>query len=445
MYRGVQSALVAALVAALVGCGGGGGTDSASAPAPELQLTVEIAGVAATPDVSGKYIVRPGQSVVVRPSESAAWAGGNMGTGVTRTDVDTSTSRWVSRFDNPGALMAGAYQLTATASDGRTKGVDFTVQTGDYRNGDYTVFAANGTRQTLSIDYDAGTYTMTDGVGITATGTLTAPVAPAQDWTFQSSRIGGANTSTLRDLRDSIAGAFPFSVPFAGAGTYAPYPFVATRAFVLTQSRLDGAYDRAGIEHAVGGSNSTITQIGISAGGTVLKLCNDNGIYRIQNCPPASVVTNTVEADPAVPGMWLLKDPGTGVVQGRFAVAMVDGEKVYLSAGLSPSGASQLLRIGVPAGTPATTFTSAGWSTDGTLDATNATSTNYDMTMAAAGVGTLNLTRLGGTGSPGILVYSDPLPVPAQTYFTMRSQRLELLIGARNSVQAGFLHVGIVD
>lgn len=446
MLRSVKSASAAALVMVLLGCGGGGGGSGGSTstpPPPEFALTVEIAGIAATPDLSGKYAVRPGQSVVVKSNESASWLGTDSGSGVTRTNVDTGTSRWVSRFENPSALLSGAYKLTASASGGRTKTVDFLVQTGDYRNGDYTVFAANGSRQKLSIDFDAATYTMTDAVGITASGTLTAPVAPAKDWTVQSSRIGGVNTSSLRSVRDSIVGGFPFAVPFGPPATYAAYPFVATRAFVLTQSRLDGIYDRAYIQHlAGGGRQSAISQFAISGGGSVIRFCTDAILYKVANCPPASLVTLNVAPDTEA-GVWQMRVPSTGVSQGRFSVAEVEGEKIYLSAGTSAADGSQVLTIGVPTAPGATTFTSTGWSTSGTLDVTNATSTKYEMSMTDAGLQLLDLTLGGAGGQTSIGIY--PATEAPNTFFTMRSTRIELLIGARSSAQAGFLHVGIVD
>ena len=451
MLRSVKSAFAAALVMVLLGCGGGGagggGDSGGGSPAPTVPpgfaLTVEIAGIPATPDLAGKYAVRPGQSVVVKANEAASWVGSDSGSGVTRTDVDTSTSRWVSRFENPSALLSGGYKLTASASGGRTKTVDFLVQTGDYRNGDYTVFAANGSRQTLSIDFDTATYTMTDAVGITASGTLTAPVAPAKDWVVQSSRIVGTNTSSLRSVRDSIVGGFPFAVPFAAPATYAAYPFVATRAFVLTQSRLDGIYDRAYIQHlAGGGRQSAISQFAISGSGTVIRFCTDAIIYQVAHCPPASLLTLNIEPD-AQAGMWQMKDPSTGTSQGRFSVAEVEGEKIYLSAGTSPGDGSQVLTIGVPTAPGATTFTSSGWSTQGTLDVTNATSTKYEMSMADAGLQLLDLTLGGWAPQRSIGIYSAT--EAPNTFFTMRSTRIELLIGARSSAQAGFLHVGIVD
>jgi hypothetical protein len=444
MLRSVKSAFAAALVMGLLGCGGGGGDSPApTAPPPEFALTVEVAGTAATPDLAGKYTVRPGQSVVVKSNDAASWAGSDSGSGVTRTDVETGTSRWVSRFKNPSAVLSGAYKLTASASGGRTKTVDFLVQPRDSRSGDYTVFAANGSRQKLSIDYDEAAYTMTDAVGTTTSGTLTAPVAPARNWTVQSSRIVGTNTSSLRSVGDSIVGGFPFAVPFAAPATYAVYPFVATRAFVLTQGSLDGVYDRAYIQHLVGGGRqSAISQFAISGSGTVISFCTDATIYQVAHCPPANLLTFDVEAD-AQAGMWQMKDPVTGTSQGRFSVAEVDGEKIYLSAGTSPGDGSQVLTIGGPTVAGATTFTSTGWSTNGTLDVTNATSTEYKMSMTDAGLQLLDLTLGSWVPQRSIGIYSATQA--PNTFFTMRSTRIELLIGARSSAQAGFLHVGIVD
>jgi hypothetical protein len=161
----------------------------------ELKLTVEIAGSAATPDGAGKYTVAPGQLVVVKASDSSAWLGSAQATGVTRTDVDTSATQWTSRFANPGATD-GSYKLVASASGDRSKELNFVVQTGDYRNGDYMVFAANGSRQTFSVDFDKATYSMTDAAGDKTSGTLTKPAVAGQAWGVLNSRIIGPNTSS---------------------------------------------------------------------------------------------------------------------------------------------------------------------------------------------------------------------------------------------------------
>ncbi|MDQ0045133.1 hypothetical protein [Variovorax boronicumulans] len=408
-----------------------------------MKLTVEIAGSAATPDGAGKYTVLPGQQVVVKASDSAAWLGSAQGTGVTRTDVDTTATQWISRFANSGATD-GSFKLVASASSDRSKELNFVVRTGDYRNGDYMVFAANGSRQTLSVDFDKKTYDVTDAAGDKTSGML-VPSPPSTDaGTFQSSRNGIPNISSFQSLTDSIVGAFPFAVPFLSPVTYAGVPFVATRAFVVTQAKLDGTYDRARIEVTNAGQGSAIAQIQISGGGTVMKQCTDLHIYRIENCPPASVATSSVEADGAT-GLWTLKDAVTGTLLGRFGIANIDGDKVYLSAGLSPATGGQVLAIGVPAAAGYADFNAGGWATDHTLNISAVSSAPPQYSLSSTGpvlVTTLALSALAADSPTGIRSAVSG----ADKYFAMRSKRLDLLIGEPGKpATQGFLHVGVIQ
>jgi hypothetical protein len=456
MKKSTGTALAAALVLGLAGCGGGGGGGGGSgvpllpivnapppppAPAPpavaELKLTVEIDGSAATPDSSGKYAVAPGQLVAVKASDSAAWLGSAGGSGVTRTDVDTGTAQWISRFANPGATGAGGYKLVANASDNRSVELNFTVGTGDYGNGDYMVFAANGSRQKLHVDFDAKTYSVTDAAGDKTSGTFSMGI---HGWMFTSSRVVGTNNTGFTALKDTFVGAFPFAAAFTTPVSYKTVPFVATRAFVVSPDKLDGTYDRARIEFTGAGAESAIAQIQISGGGTVMKQCNDLQIYRIENCPSGSVTTSVVAAD-AEPGMWTLKDATTGTLLGRFSIANVEGDKVYLSAGVAPITSSQILSVGVPAAASYAAFDSGGWTTAGTTDFSNVTPTQY--TLLSTGpvpTTTLALSALTGSSPTGIRLGVSG----ADSYFAMRSSRIELLIGARSpSPQHGFLHIGV--
>lgn len=455
MKKSTGTALAAALVLGLAGCGGGGGGGGGSgvpllpivnappppAPAPpavaELKLTVEIDGSAATPDSSGKYAVAPGQLVAVKASDSAAWLGSAGGSGVTRTDVDTGTAQWISRFANPGATGAGGYKLVANASDNRSVELNFTVGTGDYANGDYMVFAANGSRQKLHVDFDAKTYSVTDAAGDKTSGTFSLG---GHQWMFTSSRVTGTNTTGFIALKDTFVGAFPFAAAFSAPVSYKTVPFVATRAFVVSPDKLDGTYDRARIELTSTGGESAIAQIQISGGGTVMKQCNDLQIYRIENCPSGSVTTSVVAAD-AEPGMWTLKDPTNGTLLGRFSIANVEGDKVYLSAGVAPVTSSQILSIGVPAASSYAGFDSHGWATNGALNLSNVTPTKYTLLSTNAPMTTdLALVAPSAGSPPGIRIGT----ATPDAYFAMRSSKLELLIGARSpSPQHGFLHIGV--
>ena len=458
MRRSIGTAFTAAMVVGLAGCGGGGGGGGGGVPllpiavapapapapapqtpaAPELKLAVEIGGSAASPDGSGNYVVVPGQLVVVKASDSAAWLGSSQSTGTTRTDVDTTTTQWASRFANSSKSAAGSYKLVANASENRSKELNFTVKTGTYGNGEYMVFAGNGSRQKLSLDLDNATYSLTDAAGDTTSGTMTPLTTPPDaNWQIQSSRMTVTNASSLWISGDSIVGGFPFAKPFSAPVSYAESAFFATRALVLTQSKLDGTYDRARIEVSASGGESAIAQIQISGGGTVMKQCVDQIIYRIELCPTAKLVTSKVEADTEA-GMWRLKDPTDGTLLGKFAIANVEGDKIYLSAGTSPANGNQVLAIGVPAAADFNAFSSQAWSTSGTLDMVIVSPAGYQL---ANPISTLTLSSLGSSSPLGMRAAESG----ADLYFAMRSKRLELLIGGRSpSPKAGFLHMGFV-
>jgi hypothetical protein len=224
--------------------------------------------------------------------------------------------------------------------------------------------------------------------------------------------------------------------------TYAAAPFVATRAFVLNQAKLDGTYDRARIEITSTGRESAIAQIQISSGGTVMKQCTDAVIYRIEKCPAGSVATSSIEADGST-GLWILKDTGSGALLGRFAIADIDGDKTYLSAGVSPATSSQVLAIGVPAAAGYAAFDAGGWATDSTVNISTVTATDYTLsTTGPALVTALTLAPLTADGPTGI----RSATAGADTYFAMRSRSLDLLIGARSQpATQGFLHVGVIQ
>ncbi len=462
MRAHIGTAFAAAVVLGLAGCGGGGGggggggvlpigviptpTPTPTAPAAaELKLTVEIAGSIATPDGSGTYSVLPGQEVVVKSSDSVAWAAsGGGGTATLTNDVDTGATQWVSRFANSSKTNAASYNLVASASEGRTKQVNFAVQTGSYDNGDYMVFAANGSRQKLHIDFDAKTYDVTDAVGDKTSGTFTAN---GTGWVFANSRITGVNNATFLTLKDSFAGGFPFAVPFSSPVAYKNAPFIATRAFVTTQAKLDGTYDRARIEISSTDRDSAIAQIQISGGGTVMKQCVDQNIFRIENCPGASMVTSTVAAD-AEAGMWALKDPTNGSLLGKFAIATVDGEKIYLSAGTSPATAAQVMAIGVPAVATYADFNASGWATDGDINLSTVSPGLYSLSAPAGPVITksLALNAMISDAPAGMRVAVDGA-APSDQYLAMRSSKLDLLIGNRgpSSPTRGYLHLGVIQ
>jgi hypothetical protein len=123
---------------------------------------------------------------------------------------------------------------------------------------------------------------------------------------------------------------------------------------------------------------------------------------------------------------------------GRFAIAQVDGENVYLSAGPAVGGASQIFAIGVPESAGYADFSSTGWSTDATLDTSSVISPQYTLSATV-----LTLAGPGGPDNPSGIRSAT---AGADLYFATRSKRLDVLIGGRSpSPKAGFLHLGLIQ
>jgi hypothetical protein len=454
MRRSTTKSLCAtALVAVIAGCGGGGGGGGGGLPfgalpqtpaESEAKLSVEVDGSAASPDSAGKYQVAPGQLVTVKSSDGSeiTWTGDSRSGVAQRVEVDTSGSQWLSRFKNPNATGSAEFKLTASASGNRRKELSFSVGNGDYRNGRYTVYAANGSRQVLAIDFDKASYTLTDAAGDASSGTLTAGASSDGYWKVQSSR-SKSSVLALRGLGDNIVGALPFAVGYKSPTTYEPFPFIASRALVLQQGKLDGTYDRGRIDYSATGKESTITQIQVSGGGKVMKQCLSLTVYKIERCPSADVSVSNIEPDPQQPGLWMMKSAVDGSLFGRFALADFGGETVYLSAGPSTYN-SQVLAVGVPAAPDYADFSSRGWSADGSTDVAVAAGSKYTLSTSIGAITTQADLTLAPQPSYG------PLGMRSATqggdaYVAMRSKRLELLIGERGTAKAGFLHLGLVD
>lgn len=354
------------------------------------------------------------------------------------------TKAWVA-----AALMAGLAGCGGGGGGGAVAPVagGGVKATPDARNGDFKFFATNGSRQSLTIDFDQLTYTLTDNAGGSNSGTLVKPSAPTGRYGVSNARITTqANTSGLFAFNDTVVGVIPLAVPNSNPVSYAAYPFIASRALVTTQANLDGVYNRFRVDSTTSGRDSFIGQVRISGGGTSMMQCLDSGVYRVEKCPAASVSVNTITAD-AETGMWGLTG-SDGTFYGRFAIARVEGENVYLSAGSSPTSGTGtvIFSIGFPEASSWSAFNGVGGSTGGTMDSVVASATSFSITSTAPETGTqtsanFTLHAMGADGPLGMRSSDGP-----GGYFFMRMGKLEAMVGARsNANTAGFLHLGVVN
>jgi hypothetical protein len=317
----------------------------------------------------------------------------------------------------------------------------------DARNGRYKVYATNGTRQTLALNLDSKRYEMTDETGTVASGSFAEDTAEAGSFVFDSSRITSpVNTARFRLATDTVVGSFPFAVAQVTPVSYGVRPFVASRALVKTQAALDGVYNRFGINLTATTGDSSITQVQIANGGATLYLCNDNGIYRIDNCPAASLRTYTVSAGPTV-DTWHIVSVTNPSDNGNFGIARIGGENVYLGAGVSSSTPTiSQFRIGLPERATWPTIAARGGAANASWGGTSVDAANYArmQVLPDGTTATLNAT-LDSTGTISPLNMRTATFGSSTLHFASQSSKLFAMVGSRSPATAGALEIGLID
>ncbi|MEJ8811879.1 hypothetical protein WKW77_12435 [Variovorax ureilyticus] len=439
----------AAMLAVVAACGGGGGGGGGavlpavqtSAPTPALSLTVKVNGNEAQAS-NGRYAVKPGDSIAVSSNQAVNWT-------PTPTPAETATPRtpsvagtsWTARVAN---LSAAAAVLTVGASTdaSHARDVVFDIAPGDARNGSYKVFATNGSRLTLTLDFDNMAYAMTDENDVTVADAIAVDPTDSTAYIFASTRVSAvAANSRFRMTADTVVGAFPFHAPKV-LTSYAVQPFVASRALVTTQAALDGAYTRLGINLQTSTRDSNIRQSRISGGGTVLQLCNDVAITSIAAC--TLLVDYTVSPGPT-PGLWKVANVADPVNDwGYFAMARVAGKNVYLSAGTSPGAPNDsVFRIGLEESAAWPNLNAIGGDTSGSWGTMVYTATTYDTMMVrtdATGYGFAGLSL----GVPSFTISNlKSFSAGGAYYFTAQDGTLAAVVGARSGPAAGQIQIGL--
>lgn len=224
----------------------------------------------------------------------------------------------------------------------------------DHRNGAYVVYAANGTEQLLSLNFDFGTYMMTDTSSQGTAGAFSQDPLEPDVWIFDSPRITATvNTARFQLKDDTIVGSFPFRRSDSAEIAHAVQPFVAVRSFVTDRRQLEGVYNVVGIAVGLvkGFASSQIQQISIDGGGTQLKFCAYTLLYSPGGCAGADTENYWVTRDPS--GAWQATRPGYPHSQFKFRMARIGGQNVFLAAnpfstpGYPPED-YQRLSIGLP-------------------------------------------------------------------------------------------------
>lgn len=456
MLQRIFTVTAVSLAMALAACGGGGGgggggglgvlpPPATTTPGTATAPTIKVNGAAV--QGGGPYAIKPGDIVQIDASGAVEWV--SAGEEITLRNPEIGSSNWKAQLVN-GSTQAKAFKVTARAASSAWD-INFQIAGGDARNGSYSAYATNGTRQTVALNFDVGTYEWTGSGIATVSGSFVADAGQAGTYLFQSSRITtAANTARFRVGQDIVVGAFPFGVTQAATESFATQPFVASRRLETNQAALDGTFNRFGINVGATASTSDISQLQISGGGTTLVRCTDNTIYRVDNCPAASLKTWNISPG-ALSGTWNMVDPTAPADAGLFAMARIGNERIFLLSGkLNGDPKTAVFRIGLPESTQWPAGFGYGSSTVGSwgkvdvratesfrdVASQDGSTSNAHNTFATMGTtGPLSMRGISATGS-------DP-----RLYFAMQGSHIFAIVGANNAVTGtnGYLQINLMD
>lgn len=448
--RSMGAAMVATALV-LAGCGGGGGGGS-SPPATEaakpLVLSVKING--ADSPASDSYSLNSSDTIEVTSSADVTWA--SSGDQIRLDRPSSSTTQWKARLlknTSSGPLLT--LKASAGSDAALNKTLTFQLAAGDPRNGTYKVFATNGTRQTLALNFDTLSYSWTDGVNAAVNGSFAEDAAAAGTYVFQSPRITTtANTARFRLAHEAIVGAFPFRVTQTAAESYAIQPFVAARVLETEQAALDGTFNRFGIDIGPTAQTSNTSQFQISGGGTRLTRCNDNIIYRVDKCPAASLQNWAISAG-ATSGIWSMVDLGNSANTATMSLARIGDQKIFLIAGKGLTDPmTAVFRIGLPESADWPASTGYGTAMPGSWGAVevlgNNTSTRNGIATDGSAVTATNTFFSMGINGP-LGMRSLPNTTTGANYFAMQGAKFFVIGGANDPAHGtnGYLQINLMD
>jgi hypothetical protein len=456
MRHSISSVTISLLFVALTGCGGGGGVPGGGfaaggqpqEPAAKLSATVTVNDAAAVPDREGAYPVKPGDRVTVTPSAASTWSTETTQGGLVELRGAAAMElKWTAQLLNAKAQPT-TYTVTSKSKEsGATARVVLKVGASHVQNGEYQVFATNGTQHKLRLNLDAKTFELSSVTGTVTQGSFSASPSEPGTYVFATNRVRVAEANArFRLTEDALVGAFPLELAQSGPfAAYSVQPFVAVRQLLSEQAALQGIYNRLGIDITPSSRDSNIRQVEVLPGGAAALMCDDTEVRSIEACPPAAVVTYAVT--PGTPAtrwqMTNVSDPGD---VSAFSIARVGGQNVYLAAGLSSQQESvSIFRIGLedtsawPSAVARGADTAAGWG-QFAFDATTYTSTltKFDGTASALAYAASDA---GVAGPRGMRVLNQG----PSALWAVQNGKLAAVAGGRGTSEGGFLQLGLVD
>lgn len=215
----------------------------------------------------------------------------------------------------------------------------------------YRMYAGNGSRKLLRLDFGRGRYEVLDdgdSSGHSTSGSFSEDASEPGTYVFDTARTASAfNTARFRLAQGGVVGGFPFETRSSGMTGFGVQPFVAANDFVLSAAQLDGDYNRMGLRHlaSLGLPIGQTMALRISGGGTVLELCRDETVHRLENC---STITRYALSFDASDEAWTARSISSSD-RIAFRMARIAGRNVWLEAGMALDGTPAVRSRHIPA------------------------------------------------------------------------------------------------
>ena len=317
----------------------------------------------------------------------------------------------------------------------------------DPRNGSYELYAANGTKHRLSLDFKEKKFRIEDAQGRGESGSFEPDPQEEGSYLFSSVRLPiGSMNARFQPMVDGIVGTFP--LPEAGSSpTYKVRPFIAARSFVTDAAQLGEVFTQLSTTRSSAGIvDSGLGAIKINAEGTQLQVCNNWTVYAFHACPADTVLTYDITRGRA-PGAWVVTRTSEPFDRSDFQVARLNGKKVFLRSTTSPDSSSYAFRIGLPTTPVFGAGRAYGGDTAGASVASDLKADRYESVLTRNDGSTESLTiSLRPFGGPEGLMGGTRIDVPGDNYGALQNAGLGILLGLRQNMRTqGYMQLTLMN
>lgn len=352
-----------------------------------------------------------------------------------------------------------AHSTTDVASGSKAAETSGTLDTGTVRrplvriagrtlapSGVYQLFATNGARYALQLNFETSKYSLNDASGAyVAGGSFSEDAGDEQGYIFAPNPpLASGAQARFRVSEDAVVGMYPLAAPF-DANARELRPFIAVRRIATTLTQVAGNFNRiSATRTALGAVASSLQVVSIRDGGH-MDVCTAR--YTISQCPEGLRKHYVLQSAQPSPGQWVAVDQSNTNLREQFYVARVNGEPVFLRAETDLANGTSLFQVGLSETMFWRSATLRGGSTNAEDATTSIDATSFKADLLAAGGGTTpqQLTLSSSSTQTGPVGIRDASgQAGANSYLLLKSSRLSVLSGTTFTT-AGYWQFGLVD